>query len=192
MYILEDTFSKEAQPVFVNKIEYDCMTGGYANRDFATFFEVARREPTLKFCCVVGSNFDPGFYDVPDNCALFKNIAEQDFFQLMKSSRVISVPLLEDVVSGLIVFKNAIKFGIVPLGSRTAGICNYIPDDMVDELTFEIGDADGFQSRLKNILGLETSEYEQRIDTLLKYNERYSPQRQCEKIVKIMEEKNWL
>jgi len=103
------------------------FSGGYTNRDYATFFEAVRGLPYRVVVCV-GSKSRLGSR-IPTNVEVFENLREDAFNSLMAGSAFVVVPLRGGVLEagGRQVFQNAMTMGkavIVTDASATDYITN--------------------------------------------------------------------
>lgn len=192
VHILEDVFVYYNKNKSKKRIKYDCFTGGYANRDFNQFFKIAEYFKTKSFVCVVGVSFKNEAYNVPTNVHILKDIDEKEFFNLMKESAIIVIPLLRDETSGLVVLKDAIKFEKIVLSSNTEAVSNYIPDQLKPILLANIGDSEDYINKMKYLFSLSSSKKEKIVQKLIDFNEQFSPQNQMIKILNILDKENFL
>lgn len=186
VYLLEDTFGY-LYDVPIEELKYDCFTGGYANRDFKEYFRLAEDLNDLKFACVVGSNFNTDDYKIPANVTMFKDVSEEEFGRIMRRSKVVVMPLMKDIASGLVVLKDAIRNHKIVVSNNTEAIRNYIPEKYRETLLV-VGGHNEFVRKLKNALIVSSEERDRIVKDLQKYNKRFSPENQVKKIVKIFTE----
>lgn len=188
VYILEDTFRPKKNSNELN-IKYDCFTGGYANRDYETYFYIASHFPDKNFLCVVGSNFDDKQYIIPSNVTMLKNVNEIEFHELMQQSKIICIPLIEDLASGLVVLKDAIGYQRLVIASETESVSNYIPKEIENGLLLvPLGNKKLFIEKMKVLFNISLVEEKTIIKELLLHNEQYSPDNQANKIVNILKD----
>lgn len=187
IYVMPDCFTPY-EPV-KRKIKYDCMTGGYANRDFHSFFEAAKQRPQYRFCCIVGSYFDDTEYSIPSNVLIYRDVKESDFFKIMQESRIVCMPLKENVASGLVVVKNAISFEIPILASNTFALANYVPDNMKDLFLFERGNIQDYIDKMDRLLNVTEGEVKEKMQEVKRYCvKNYGKESTCRFLVEIMED----
>ena len=194
IYIIPDTYlendSKKLSEHCAKK-KYDGMTGGYANRDFSLFFDVARKNRNMKFACVVGSSFKKNLYIIPDNVDMYKDVTEVEFLKLMDYSKIILLPLLDDSVAGLVVLKDAIANNQPFLISNTDAVCNYVPEELRKIVLAEIGNVDNFNSQFLKICDYE-KDWKNSALKIKNYAKRWSPQNKIEMIVNILKKEQFL
>lgn len=189
IYFYPDTYLKK-EPVAVSKM-YDGMTGGYANRDFSTFFELAKHNKEKNFICVVGSLFQSDQYEIPENVTVLQDIGEEDFAKVMNQSKVILLPLLDNSVAGLVMLKDAISYHVPFVVSQSDAIINYIPRKFRDMVVAQIKDVDDFEVKFNNIYQLSDN-WESNAKEMEAYAQQWCPEKKIQMIVEILKKEKFI
>lgn len=194
VYLLQDMFTIGDEPERLVK-EYDCMTGGYANRDFETFFYAAEKLPNKKFVCITGSNFVASDYKIPKNCDLFQDIPMKEYNKIMQKSHVIAIPLKSAAASGLVMLQTAINLRSLYLVSDIPATSNFFPPDQkeIKELcTVPIGDKSLFFHKLERLFLVNEEERKSIFTEIISYTQRYSVENTAIRICDFFREWKWI
>lgn len=148
------TFVPYCNDVFLNEQiepkEGDYVfTGGYTNRDYPLLAKVARQMPEVKFVFVKSKlNAD---VDFPDNVKVYCDIDFPEFAELMKGSKVVVVPLKDDVgASGQMLTMQAMRCGKPIVYCDVTSISYYF--DQTSGYPYKIGDLDSLTTQLRNAM----------------------------------------
>lgn len=194
IYVIPDTYIDNVElfsNIPSNKKIYDGMTGGYANRDYSLFFEVAKENKNMKYACVVGSSFKKYAYEIPDNVVLYRDISEKQFAQIMSMSKCILLPLLDDSVAGLVVLKYAIANEQPFVISNTEAVCNYIPKEIRRYVTADIGNAEAFYKQFIRLHKISDN-WNKQAKIIKNYAKKWSPENKISMIIDILYKEKFL
>jgi hypothetical protein len=124
------------------------FSGGEAARDWGTLLSVARACPDIPFK-VVARRMRWKQTDVPRNVEVRFDTSGEEFYSLAAGARLVVMPLVDRVTSGLIVLVRSVLLGRPVLGTRTPAMMPYFPADCSD-LLVGIGDAEQLASKTKD------------------------------------------
>jgi glycosyltransferase involved in cell wall biosynthesis len=115
------------------------FAGGHTNRDFNSLLRCAERSPDLEFV-IVASSRSKITEPTPPNATLFFDLEQADFYRLMAHSRLVVVPLFENVgSSGQMVTLAAMQFGKTLVVPDFAVVQQYVEADITG-FVYEHGD----------------------------------------------------
>jgi len=124
------------------------FAGGMVNRDYNTLFKCAEELPNIPFV-VVASGKNSITQPTPPNVVLRFDLAPHEFDRLLAASRMVVVPLKEDVgSSGQMVLLKAMSLGKAVAISDIGAIRDYV-DDGRTAVLYELGD----HASLKTAIG---------------------------------------
>jgi glycosyltransferase involved in cell wall biosynthesis len=110
------------------------FVGGEAARDWATAMEAARLCPTTQFIFVARERRWKD-RSLPDNVELRFDLPLNDFYEVMRRSSLVVVPLNNEIVTaGLIVVTHGALMGCPVLATRTPAVESYYPSESQDLL----------------------------------------------------------
>ena len=129
--------------------EYDVFTGGYSNRDYELMKELAYKLPKQRFCFVVSClNKLPIF---PHNVKVFQDIPSGDFQNLLLKSRIIVIPLKEDVgSSGQMLCIQAMRGGKAIIYADVSSIQYYFDNNC--GIPYKIRDIDSLYGAVTELM----------------------------------------
>ena len=190
IYVIPDTYINEKGISIQNEKndlekKYDGMMGGYANRDFSLFFELAKKNKDLKFACIVGSLFKKNKYDIPNNVDLFRDVSECEFVNIMKMSRIVLIPLIDESVAGLVVLKQAILYKIPFVVSDTPAVINYVPIELRKIVLADLGNIDDFDYKFKKVYNA-SFKWDENARLIDDYASRWNPKNKISLIINIL------
>ncbi len=133
------------------------FSGGEAARDWQTLLSVARACPAIPFK-IVARKMRWRETDVPANVEVRFDTSEEEFYGLAAGARLVLLPLLDVVTSGLTVLVRSALLGKPVLATRTPGTVPYFPAGC-SELLVDMGDA--------GQMALKTLYYWDHLDTRL-------------------------
>lgn len=119
------------------------FAGGEAARDWPLVLEIAKQRPDVRFEVVARRKHWPSTHACPPNVHLRFDTSEEEFYSLVKGSRLVLNPLNSTVTAGLIVLMRAALLGRVVLATRTPATETCYPREL-RHLLFEMGDVGGF------------------------------------------------
>ena len=125
------------------------FTGGYTNRDYELMAEVARMMPGEKFV-IVKSKLN-GNVDFPSNVEVHSDIDPEEFKRLLQGSKVVVVPLKEDVgASGQMLCLQAMRCAKPIVYANVSAISYYFTPS--SGYPYEIGNAQSLHCALQDAL----------------------------------------
>ena len=196
IYVIPDTYIVEDKRIILKEQEhtvkkYDGMMGGYANRDFSLFFELAKKNSSFNFACIVGSTFKKNEYYIPDNVELFRDVSETEFIKIMNMSKTVLIPLLDETVAGLVVLKQAISYRIPFIVSDIPAVINYIPKEVRDYVLTKLHNIDDFNNKFCKIYN-SSVEWDEKASMIDEYASRWKPQNKISLILDILYEEHFV
>ena len=158
-----------------NSFEKICFSGGYGNRDWSLLMRVAYRMPDWTFICVAQKNdFESKVSVVPQNVKMHYNIGEKEYYDLMKSSSVVILPIIGNTISGLINIIKAAQYGIICCVSQTDSTLQYFSEENKD-LLMQASDEKWIE-RLNSIGSMTSQEYYHKTECFQSFIQKtYSP-----------------
>lgn len=100
--------------------------GGTAGRDYEMILEVARRLEEIDFIFVVRKKYFYISKDIPKNVKIFFDLPAEEFYDLMRYSNLILLPIKVDTPAGIIVLLIAGFMSKLVIASNTITINEYI------------------------------------------------------------------
>ena len=123
------------------------FAGGQGGRDWTTLIAAASRCPEMPFR-VVASRVDwPTSASLPNNLSVEFGIPEVEFYARASRARLVVVPLLSDVTSGLIVLLRCSLLGRAVVSTDTPATAAYYPQEC-RHLLVPIGDPEHMASAI--------------------------------------------
>lgn len=130
------------------------FAGGHTNRDFNSLLICAERSTDLEFV-IVASSRSKITEPTPPNTTLFVDLEQADFYRLMAQSRLVVVPLLENVgSSGQMVTLAAMQFGKALVVPDFAVVQQYVEADLTG-FVYEHGNAQSLCETIRAACGDE-------------------------------------
>ncbi|MDI6840033.1 MAG: glycosyltransferase [bacterium] len=173
-----------------NSNNYDVFSGGEAKRDWETLFNAAVLNPEISFC-VVARRKTFNIAKVPPNVDLHFDLNSEEFYEKMKKSKIVVLPLKGSMTAGLLVLTKAMLMGKAVIATKTVTTENYIVSGK-NGLFVEEGDYEDLAQKIHNLLynegylinlGLEARRsilknhtehnYSESLTSILKSNERH-------------------
>lgn len=163
--ILHDVFFESRS----SNYDYDdyCFCGGASGRDWPTLLKAAKLCPDIKFKVIAGSGTWCDEITIPANVECEFDVSEEQFLQCLQRGKIIILPLISEVTSGLLVLFQAINNNKVVVATGIEAVKYYFPEDIQEKCLVEIGDYEELAKKIKqNYYG-----YDETIaDKLYKYN----------------------
>ena len=132
------------------------FSGGTANRDLECLINVAKSCPDTKFIgCFLKQQVDNILsLGKPDNLILYHDLPISEFYDLLKQSSAVMIPLKDNRASGLIVVYRSILLRKPIITTETHSMKEVIPDEQCGFLC-KIGDYKHMSKCVKEILSKE-------------------------------------
>ncbi len=185
-YYIPDVYNSNIpfEKIVIKSKKY-CFAGGMNNRDWGLLTKVAEELSNIDFICVaLKSDWDLYVSKLPDNVTVYFNTSEEEYYNYMKNSYVVLLPLRTKRVSGLINVMRAAQYGVLCCASDTEAVRLYYSQEQRDLLL------NGFQEwkdKIKEIYEYTEEKYIQRAG-LFQSNIRNlaGPNHYCERLVDII------
>lgn len=181
LYNTKDSFIKPKikQPKYI-------FCGGVNNRDWETVIKAAKKNEDKIFKIVVSKYcWRYKNYMLPSNIELFFDLAEDEYYSLLRGAYLSVVPLKYDKVSGLINIIKSHQYGI-PCITNSKGVTSiYIPDELKNLLQYGGEDkAESVSKKLNYIYGMSGEEYLHVCNELQNYLIReFSPKKLVKELI---------
>jgi len=111
------------------------FTGGEAKRDWETLFKSCRMLPVIKFVCIARKKYFNMFLEIPQNVELLFDTDSETFYDYMRNSSIVVIPLKSLSPAGLIVLLDAAIMNKPVIITKTPSTENYIIDGQSGFLT---------------------------------------------------------
>lgn len=121
------------------------FSGGEAARDWASVFAVAARLPEIKFKVVARRMHWTYSSNVPPNMEVLFDLSQDDFYGMVKRSRLVLLSLKGKITAGLLLLTRSALLGRVVVSTQTMATEAYYPDECKDLLLPE-GDVEAITS----------------------------------------------
>jgi len=105
--------------------QYDVFSGGEGARDWPTLFKAIELNPELSFIVIARKKYF-NVKKMPKNVDIYFDTEEDFFYQKMKASKIVVLPLKSFITAGLIVLGKAMLMGKAVIATRTPVTENYI------------------------------------------------------------------
>jgi glycosyltransferase involved in cell wall biosynthesis len=134
VFVLQDPFFKnDEQAGFSGEGSY-VFTGGDAYRDWEGVISCARELPDIRFTGVARKKYFPAHAELPSNLTMYFDTSQDEFYGLLKNSRLVFLPLNSKAPCGLIVMMRAALLSKPVVISDTPSTQNYIRDQVSGRL----------------------------------------------------------
>lgn len=128
VFVLHDPFFKSDEQADFTGIGDYVFTGGDAYRDWDGVIRCARELPSIRFTGVARKKYFPAHAELPPNLTMYFDTAQDEFYGLLKNSRLVFLPLNSKAPCGLIVMMRAALLSKPVVISDTPSTRNYIQD----------------------------------------------------------------
>lgn len=134
MFVLHDPFySSDEQLDFEDSGDF-IFTGGDAFRDWEGFIQCAEQLPNIRFIGVARRKYFPADRKLPSNLQMHFDIPSDEFYGLLKKSRIVFLPLNSLAPCGLIVMIKAALLSKPVIITETPSTKNYIQNNISGRL----------------------------------------------------------
>jgi glycosyltransferase involved in cell wall biosynthesis len=138
LFELHDSWSANYEVVSPkNEDEGFIFSGGESARDWETLLEVANKLLFTQFKIVARRKYWVSSWKVPPNVSVIFDLDDEEYYNLVKRSRLVLLPLKGIVTAGLIVLIRSILLGKVVITTETPSIVPYYPKSLTNLLTRE-------------------------------------------------------
>lgn len=167
-----------------------CFTGGINNRDWKLIVNTAEQNRDMMFRCIAiekyyRENVEQGYES--ENLEVFYNLEASEYYDMLKNSHIMVLPLKDQRVAGLINVIKAIEYGVLPLTSKNKAIEQYYPEDLRALLQFEIGNEKELTEKLNLLYNLSFDKYSEYICSLREHlSKKFNADRAIDCIMGVM------
>ena len=127
-----------------------CFSGGASGRDWKTLIKAAELCPDISFRIIAGSGSWDNSLTLPANVECSFDVTEEAFTEALKNSRMVVLPLVSEVTSGLLVLFQAINCGKPFIASNTDAVKYYVPEQLQSRYLVSIGDYEALADKIRN------------------------------------------
>lgn len=162
------------------------FTGGMNNRDWNMVIEIAKILGDFTFICIaLKEDWDSyNFKEVPNNVTVLFNTSVEEYYRLLRKSKLVLLPLKEDKVSGLINITISAQFGIPCVVSKTTTSALYYNEDSPNVLDNNI---ETWVSRIERIMEMPDDHYIKMVVNFQDFiQSRFHPSRCAESIYNLI------
>ena len=129
--------------------------GGEAMRDWKTLFNAAQLLPNVKFVAIARKIYFDTTLIVPSNVTLYFDKDYDFFYDRLKESSVVAMPLSSTAPAGLIVMIRSAMLSIPVIVTSTSSTRNYIENEH-NGILIEVGDEKKLASQINLLLSDST------------------------------------
>lgn len=135
------------------------FAGGMNNRDWGLYVEIARNIPDFEFICIsLKRDWDTFvIQEIPNNLTVLHDVTGDYYYEKMRESKLVLLPLKEDRVSGLINITMSIQSGIPCVVSDTDTTRMYYKLESKDVVSNAPGEWIG---RIMEIMNMSEKQYD--------------------------------
>ena len=138
-FVLEDPIMNYYEVATFSEGNGTVFCGGEAMRDWKTLFKAAEILPDVRFVAIARKiNFDASL-KIPNNVTLYFDKPYDFFYEKLKESSIVAMPLSTTAPAGLIVMIRSAMLSKPIIVTSTSSTRNYI-DDQFNGILIDIGD----------------------------------------------------
>lgn len=127
-FLLYDCIQNHYETASYSQGDGTVFCGGEAKRDWLTLFKAATLLPQIQFTCVARKiNFDKTLH-LPGNVTMYFDTDQDFFYNKLKESSVVAMPLSTTAPAGLIVLIRAALLSKPVIVTSTSSTRNYVTD----------------------------------------------------------------
>jgi len=167
VFVLHDPFFKSDEQAEFRADGEFVFTGGDAYRDWESVIACARELPQIRFVGVARKKYFPAHSELPVNLFMHFDTTQDEFYGLMKRSRLVFLPLNSQAPCGLIVMMRAALLSKPAIISETPSTRNYIRDGVSGRL-LPLHDREAMKEAISSLFG-STALQEQYAGELKRY-----------------------
>jgi len=190
-FVLNDPISTSEINDFNYKESY-IFVGGEVERDWETLFKACEEIPQIKFVCIARKKYFNQSLKIPGNVELHFDTDHDTFFNFMRNSSIVLIPLKSQLPTGLIVLLESALMQKPVIATNTPSIANYIengkrgllieqgnPKDILDKINILYNNIELQKSVTTNLLSyvLTNHSHESYSKILLEIIEKISVQK---------------
>ena len=134
IFILHDPFYESDEQSDYREADDFIFTGGDAFRDWENFIRCAEELPGIQFVGVARKKYFPNVKKLPENLKMYYDISSDEFYSLLKKSRIVFLPLNSLAPCGLIVMMKAALLSKPVIITETPSTKNYVQNNISGKL----------------------------------------------------------
>lgn len=147
-FVLHDSImnTDDSLPFLYRKSYVFC--GGEAKRDWSTMLKACQAIPEIQFLFVARKKYFDKSLVIPPNATIIFDVSEDEFYNYLKESSLVSIPLETRLPAGLIVILKCALYHKPLIVTRTPSVENYIEHNESGYL-IEIKDHNDLSSKIE-------------------------------------------
>ncbi len=150
IFVLHDPFYSSDEQLDYEDSGNFIFTGGDAFRDWEGFIQCAKDLPGIHFIGVARRKYFPADIVLPANLKMYFDIPQEEFYDLLKKSMIVFLPLKSLAPCGLIVMVKAALLSKPVIITETPSTRNYIKNDLSGKLV-KMNDVMDMQSSILSL-----------------------------------------
>ncbi len=154
VFVIQDPFFKTDELGEFSGDGDFVFTGGDAYRDWNSVISCARDLPQIRFAGVARKKHFPQFAGLPANLEMYFDTTQEEFYGLVKKSRLVFLPLNSKAPCGLIVMMKAALLSKPIIISETPSTQNYIRNNVSGKL-LALQDREGMKKAITELYGCQ-------------------------------------
>ena len=154
-FVLEDPIMNYYEVADYKPGNGTVFCGGEAMRDWKTLFNAAQLLPNVKFVAIARKIYFDATLIVPSNVTLYFDKDYNFFYDRLKESSVVAMPLSSTAPAGLIVMIRSAMLSIPVIVTSTSSTRNYIENEF-NGILIEVGDEKKLASQIDLLLSDST------------------------------------
>jgi len=158
--------------------------GGEAMRDWPTLFKAAKLLPSVKFVGVARRKLFDTKLEIPANVEMYYDTEPDFFYEQLKKSSLVALPLSTKAPAGLIVMIQAALLSKPIIITKTSSTLNYI-ENMRNGILVSLGNETELAERIE-YLTLNNDVRRNLAENMFIDIKRFSPENYAKKIMKIL------
>nr|WP_319267521.1 glycosyltransferase [uncultured Draconibacterium sp.] len=183
-FILNDPIQSTQTIPFKPTSSY-VFVGGEAQRDWETLFKACEANLNIKFICVARKKYFDSTLTIPSNVKLLFDVPHEHFYELMKESTIVTIPLKSQLPAGLIILLKAAVMNKPIVATHTPSTTNYIKDSTSGFL-FKQGDYNELSIKISILYNDKKLQSYFASNLLLAITENHSHQQYAGRLIEII------
>jgi len=124
---------------------------------------------------------------MPKNVKVYFNTSHDEYYELMKKSRAVLLPLKDQRAAGLINICKSLQYGVICVTTRTPATESYYAEES-EKYLIEIGDEDQLERVIYSIVSYNESNYKKEVWKMQEYlKKNVSPSAIVEEMLRFAE-----
>jgi glycosyltransferase involved in cell wall biosynthesis len=134
IFVMHDSYYENDEKADYNEAGDYVFTGGDAYRDWKGVIQCAENLPGIQFIGVARQKYFPGSASLPGNLKMYFDTSSDEFYSLLRQSRMVFLPLNSLAPCGLIVMMKAALLSKPVIITETPSTKNYIQHNVSGKL----------------------------------------------------------